>query len=77
VVLSGSIEASSRLAATNRKRFSARGALGKFIVVVPDKDIVVAFANHTEYPDADKQRGMSDAELRNLPSVSAQQMASS
>jgi len=54
--------------------FSAAGALGKYIVVIPEKETVVAFANHTEYPDSDKQRAMSDAELRSLPNVSFSQM---
>jgi CubicO group peptidase (beta-lactamase class C family) len=31
--------------------FSARGALGKYIVVIPERDLVVAFVNHTEFPD--------------------------
>jgi len=56
------------------KSFSAWGALGKYIVVIPERDAVIAFANHTGYPDADELHAMSDAEVRNLPSVSPLQM---
>jgi CubicO group peptidase (beta-lactamase class C family) len=55
--------------------YSAFGALGKYIVVIPEKEIVVAFANHIGYPDAAELHAMSDAELRRLPNVSPAQMS--
>jgi hypothetical protein len=47
--------------------FSARGALGKYVVVIPDRDWVVAFANHTEFPDG--PQAASAAEVKELPDV--------
>ena len=52
--------------------FSAWGALGKFIIVIPERDIVVTFINHTELPDI--AVAISDAEFMNLPNVSSAQM---
>src|SRR5262249_45760566 len=31
--------------------FNAWGAPGKYIVVIPERDLVVAFVNHTEFSD--------------------------
>ena len=47
--------------------FSARGALGKYIVVIPERDLVVAFVNHTEFPDG--PQATSVAEVKELPDV--------
>ena len=52
--------------------FSARGALGKYIVVVPERVLVVAFVNHTEFPDT--YQAMPEAEVKRLPNVSASEM---
>jgi hypothetical protein len=32
-------------------RAQLRGALGKYIIVVPERDLVVVYQNHTEFPD--------------------------
>jgi CubicO group peptidase (beta-lactamase class C family) len=32
------------------KNFYALGALGKFLIVIPDRDLVVVLLNHTEFP---------------------------
>jgi CubicO group peptidase (beta-lactamase class C family) len=49
--------------------FSARGALGKYIIVIPQRDLVVAFVNHTEFPD--NAQAMTGSELKKLPDVRA------
>ena len=49
--------------------FSARGALGKYIIVIPQRDLVVAFVNHTEFPD--NAQAMPAAEVKKLPDVRA------
>ena len=46
---------------------SARGALGKYIIVIPEPDLVVAFINHTEFPDG--PQATSAAEVRKMPDV--------
>jgi CubicO group peptidase (beta-lactamase class C family) len=50
---------------------SARGALGKYIVVIPERDLVVAFANHVEFPDGPQ----SSADIKKLPDVPAPAMS--
>jgi len=52
--------------------YSARGALGKYIVVVPERDLVVVYQNHTEFPD--DAAAYPPEKLRRLPNVSAEQM---
>jgi len=54
------------------KNYSARGALGKNIVVIPDRDLVVVYVNHTEYPD--DVSAISEAELKKLPNMTSTQM---
>ena len=49
--------------------FSARGALGKYIIVIPQRDLVVAFVNHTEFPD--NAQAMAATEVKKLPDVRA------
>jgi CubicO group peptidase (beta-lactamase class C family) len=49
--------------------FSARGALGKYIIVIPQRNLVVAFLNHTEFPD--NAQAMPAAEVKKLPDVRA------
>jgi CubicO group peptidase (beta-lactamase class C family) len=52
--------------------YSARGALGKYIIVVPERDLVVVYQNHTEFPD--DAAAYSASQLQSLPNVSAEQM---
>jgi CubicO group peptidase (beta-lactamase class C family) len=52
----------------SQRTYSARGALGKYIVVVPDRDLVVVYQNHSEFPD-DAAAYTSD-QLAKLPNVS-------
>ncbi|HYF40696.1 MAG TPA: serine hydrolase, partial [Gemmatimonadales bacterium] len=33
------------------RSYSARGVLGKYICVIPDRDLVVVYLNHTDFPD--------------------------
>ena len=49
------------------KNFYALGALGKFVIVVPNRDLVVVLLNHTEFPP--KGSTMSLAEYNKLPTV--------
>ena len=51
----------------NADAFSARGALGKYIVVIPVRGLVVAFVNYTEFPDGPP--AASAAEVKKLPDV--------
>lgn len=51
----------------NVDAFSARGALGKYIVVIPERGLVVAFVNHTEFPDG--PQAASAVEVKKLPDV--------
>ena len=53
--------------------FSARGALGKYIIVIPDRDLVVAFVNHTEFPDG--PQAAAAAEIKKLPDVRIPEMS--
>ena len=52
--------------------YSARGALGKYIIVVPERDLVVVYQNHTEFPD--DAAAYEPGQLHSLPNVSAEQM---
>ena len=52
------------------KSFSARGALAKYIVVIPERDLVVVYQNHTEYPD----KSLTEKELNKLPTIPYSQM---
>ena len=47
--------------------FSARAALGKYIIVIPERDLVVAFANHTELPDVLQGRLMTTRKRKYAP----------
>ncbi len=55
------------------KTFSAEGALAKYVVVIPDRDLVVVYLNHTEFPD--NASAMTAAELKALPTISQSQMS--
>jgi CubicO group peptidase (beta-lactamase class C family) len=46
---------------------SARGALGKYIVIIPARDLVVAFANHVEFPD--DAQSMQTIDTKKMPDV--------
>jgi hypothetical protein len=52
---------------------SARGANGKYIIVVHGRDLVVAFVNHTEFPDGPKANSADD--IKKLPDVPLPEMA--
>lgn len=56
----------------NVDSFSARGALGKYIVVIPQRDLVVAFVNHTEFPDSIGTSAAAD--LKRLPDVRVEEV---
>jgi hypothetical protein len=49
------------------KNFYALGALGKFLVLIPDRDLVVVLLNHTEFPPNGST--MPLAEYNKLPNV--------
>ena len=51
----------------NESAISARGALGKYVVVIPARDLVVVFVNHAEFPDG--AQAASAAEVKELPDV--------
>jgi CubicO group peptidase (beta-lactamase class C family) len=53
--------------------FSAQGALAKYVVVVPTRDLVVVYLNHTEFPD--DASGMTTDAMKKLPSISHDQMS--
>ncbi len=53
--------------------FSARGALGKCVLVVPERKLVIVYLNHTEFPD--NAASMTSAELKKLPTPSHAQMS--
>lgn len=52
--------------------FSAQGALAKYVVVVPARDLVVVYLNHTEFPD--DASGLTADSVKKLPSISHDQM---
>jgi len=52
--------------------FSARGALGKYIVVLPERDLVVVYLNHTDFPD--NAADLPPEELARLPSATGAQL---
>jgi CubicO group peptidase (beta-lactamase class C family) len=53
--------------------FIARGALGKYIVVIPERNLVVAYVNHTEFVDG--PQAASAAEVKELPDVPVSAMS--
>ena len=52
--------------------FSAQGALAKYVVVIPSRDLVVVYLNHTEFPD--DASGLTADAVKKLPSISHEQM---
>jgi CubicO group peptidase (beta-lactamase class C family) len=55
-----------------KKNFYALGALGKFLIVIPGRDLVVVLLNHTEFPRNGST--MPLAEDNKLPNVPVQDM---
>jgi CubicO group peptidase (beta-lactamase class C family) len=55
------------------KTFNAQGALAKYVVVIPDRELVVVYLNHAEFPD--DASAMPAAELNALPTISKPQMS--
>jgi CubicO group peptidase (beta-lactamase class C family) len=55
-----------------QETFSGRGALAKYLVVIPERGLVVVYLNHVEFPD--NGATMSEAELAKLPTISTSQM---
>jgi len=49
------------------------GALGKYVVVFPDRGLVVVYLNHTDYPD--DASVIPAGELKKLPNMTRAQMA--
>jgi len=56
---------------TSAKNFSAVGSLAKYLVVFPERDLIVVYLNHTESPDDPL---FPDDELKKLPDVSRIQL---
>ena len=54
------------------RNFYALGALGKFLIVIPERDLVIVLLNHTEFPTNGST--MPLAEYNKLPSVSVADM---
>jgi len=54
------------------KNFYAKGALAKYLVVIPEQGLVVVYLNHAELPDNGST--MSAAELARLPDITVPQM---
>jgi len=52
--------------------YTAKGALGKNLVIFPSKELVVVYMNHTDYPD--DSTSVPEAELRRLPNMGRAQM---
>ena len=52
--------------------FSAQGALAKYVVVLPSRDLVVVYLNHTEFPD--DASGLTADSVKKLPNISHDQM---
>lgn len=53
------------------KNFYAHGVLGKFVVVIPERDLVVVVLSHTEFPD---NSTLSAEQFADLPAISLPQM---
>jgi len=50
------------------KNFSAAGSLAKYLIVIPEREMLVVYLNHTEWPDDAPL--IPDSELNKLPDVS-------
>lgn len=54
------------------KSYSARGALGKYIIVIPERDLVVVYLNRTAFPD--DAAAVPSAEMTKLPNATGAQV---
>jgi len=54
------------------KSFSARGAMAKYIVVIPERDLVLVYQNHAESPDDTSK--LTVAEYAKLPAPTGTQV---
>lgn len=54
------------------KSFSARGAMAKYIVVIPDRDLVLVYQNHAESPDDSSK--LTEADYAKLPAPAGAQI---
>jgi CubicO group peptidase (beta-lactamase class C family) len=54
------------------KSFSAQGALAKYLVVVPRRELVIVYLNHTEFPD--DASGLTSEDVKRLPTITHEQM---
>ena len=57
---------------TSAKNFSAAGSVAKYLVVFPERDLVVVYLCHTEWPDDAPL--IPEEELKKLPDVSRVQL---
>jgi hypothetical protein len=48
------------------------GSLGKYLVVIPEREMVIVYLNHTEWPDDAPL--IPEAELNKLPDVTRTQI---
>lgn len=55
------------------KSFSAQGALGKYLIIIPEKQLVIVYLNHTEFPD--DTHNLSVDSLKALPTESYEQIS--
>jgi CubicO group peptidase (beta-lactamase class C family) len=55
------------------RSFSAQGALAKYVVVIPDRELVVVYLNHAEFPD--NASALPAVELKALPTISKSQIS--
>jgi CubicO group peptidase (beta-lactamase class C family) len=53
------------------RSFSAQGALAKFVLVVPSRDLVIVYLNHTEFPD--DASGLTKETVKHLPTITDDQ----
>ena len=55
------------------RNYSARGALAKYVVVLPERDLIVVYLNHTEFPD--DAAAIPAEEIAKLPTATTAQIA--
>ncbi len=63
----------NQFAGVTAPNYEAIGALGKYIIVVPERELVMVFLNHTEFPD--DAAAVPAADIARLPSASREQVA--
>jgi CubicO group peptidase (beta-lactamase class C family) len=52
--------------------YSAQGALGKYIIIVPERDLVIVYLNQTEFPD--DAAAIPAAQVASLPTATRAQV---